>query len=259
MFRRFFLVALLTVTLGWDLSPVRPVQAAPAPSQLLPPETHQTEVPLPSEWWAENGYNQLSPDTVKTAAKLISNPYNTCGPTALAMLVSYYRASSPVLAGEPVTPAQVMKDVQKWGLYNPPNVSGTLGIEAMQFIARDFGLKPSDDQHSDVTISISRFLRLVRAGHPALAAIRYHYTPSGRYVPTTDGNGTINHFVIVYGSTQVEGHEMLWVINPHPSASLKANSDVVPEMIDVADFQGAWRLSRWERETGLAVFFAPSE
>ncbi len=202
-------------------------------------------------WWTQNAINQIAQDTFDEAGQIVTNPFNTCGPASLAMVINFYRpADHP-----PVTTQEVMRSIQKAGFYNPPEDSGFLGYPALDAAAARFGIRP--EAPGVIQLSFSDLLAGVRTGRPAIVAMRYGYTPSGEYVPQTDGFGPTNHFVVVFGTLIADGQEAFWVLNTHPAANLREHQDARPVTLDFATFQAAW-LARPEGEVGLGVFYRPA-
>jgi hypothetical protein len=208
-------------------------------------------------WWTANAVNQISADTQAVARQYLSNPYNTCGPTALALVVSYARARAGG-AGERVTPADVLSDARnRLGYFIPPYNSGLLEFRHLRDIAGLYGLVHAYPPGQRELLSLEELLEQLRLGRPAIAGMRYRYQGEGaRYLPA-GGSGLYNHFVVVFGAEVVDGQENLWVQNPHPGKYLYNDAEAGPELMTIEQFRGSWALNDGSeyQDYGRAVFF----
>ncbi|MDD5371065.1 MAG: hypothetical protein PHQ40_18445 [Anaerolineaceae bacterium] len=239
------------------LLPLYRVQAAPSPQEITPGLHGHFHIigvqtyPDPT-WWSRNAINQISADTFDLAGDIITNPFDTCGPATLAMVANFYRPD----AQEAVTTIGVMRSIQKAGFYRPPNESGVLDYPALSAVAPAFGLKRAAPDRESGFMTFDDFLSQVRSGKPAIAAMRYHYTSDGRYIPSLTGPAATNHFVIIFGTLIADGHEQLWVFNTHPGANLQEDRHARPEVMDFATFQAAWMMNI-KPNMGQAIFYSP--
>jgi hypothetical protein len=198
-------------------------------------------VPHDPAWWPVNAQNQINGETQEVARQYLSNYYNTCGPAVVAMLASYYRAQG---RGEKVKTADVLRDARgQLGYYTPPYNSGLLDFDNLRAMLSLYGLTQAYPSGNNDLMSFGDLVEGVRQGNPAIAGMRYSYQGGDmRYVPS-GGRGIYNHFVVVFAVTQVEGQDMLWVLNPHPGKYLVNDSDTVPEAYLPEEFMGSWALN----------------
>jgi hypothetical protein len=239
------------------LLPIYGVQAAPSLQQTSPGNhghfhVIDTQVYPDPTWWVRNAINQISVETFEPASEIISNPFDTCGPATLAMVANFYRTDSQ----DPITPIGIIRAIQKAGFYRPPYDTGLVDYPALSAVAPKFGLKRAAPDRESGFMTFEDLLSQVRTGKPAIAAMRYYYTPDGRYVPLTKGPAATNHFIVVFGTIFADGKEQLWVFNTHPGANLQENRDARPEVMDFATFQSAWMMNL-KPNMGQAIFYTP--
>jgi len=194
-------------------------------------------------WWIDNAFNQIAPDTYKTAGEVITNPYNTCGPTTLAMVINYYRSRSND-GLETVTPSDVILKAAEMGLYTAPYVpSGLLGLPNLREIAGKFGFQQAYPEDRNVFIHFDDLIEQLKYGRPAIVGMRYDYDKqTGAYLPVPASDQKhINHFVIAFGlSTTDDGETLVWVLNTHPGRNMTENSDVLPTPMSTEVFKASW-------------------
>jgi hypothetical protein len=232
-------------------------QAAPLLQEITPGlQGHfhiiDTQVYADPTWWARNAINQIAVETFEPASHIITNPFDTCGPATLAMVANFYRSEEQ----KPVTTLGIIRAIQKAGYYRPPYDSGLVDYPALSAVAPGLGLKSAAPDRESGFMTFEDFLSQVRTGKPAIAAMRYHYTPDGRYVPLTKGTAATNHFIVVFGTLIADGQEQLWVLNTHPGANLQEHNQVHPEVMDFATFQAAWMINL-KPNMGQAIFYTP--
>lgn len=212
---------------------------------------------IDTAWWAANAANQISADTQAVARQILSNPYNTCGPTALALIVNYALSQAGGTGGQ-VTPATVLSDARnRLGYFIPPYNSGLLEFRHLRDIAGLYGLVHAYPSGQRELLSLEELLEQLRLGRPAIAGMRYRYQGEGaRYLPA-GGSGLYNHFVVVFGTEVVDGQEQLWLQNPHPGKYLYSDAEAGPELMTIEQFRGSWALNDGSehRDYGRAVFF----
>jgi hypothetical protein len=235
------LLLIYTVLLLAILIPFKPALAdAPACQDVA---TCQTPA-LPSHlqttliWWDENKVNQIDADIFSAASNLFTNPYNTCGPTTLSMLVNYIYYLRDPNTSRKVTTVEVMQAAQQLGFYGSADRDGTLGLNDVRKIAKQFGLQQKYPHEGTTLMSFDTFIRDLQKGIPAIAGMRYAYDKkTGDYQPDFSSK-PINHFIVVIGINDDGQH--FWVLNSHPGLKQKLDKEVRLEMLSFDDFKAAW-------------------
>lgn len=260
---QFLVVAMVLVAiagLGWLVLSANPLPAQPEVAAPLLVEA--VPAPQPSlikdpAWWAEHAVNQLNLDTQEVSRAYLSNYYNTCGPAAISMVVTFYR-SRPAGDGDRVTPADVLRDARsQLGYFEPPYNSGLMTFENLEALAALYGLRQANPDGRGDLLSLDDLLNGVRQGQPAIAGMRYGYS-NNLYLPA-GGSGIYNHFIVVFGTQQVDGAEHLLVLNNHPGKYLVDDAEVRPELMSLDQFRQSWLLNDGseDQDLGHAAFFVP--
>jgi len=260
---RIISIALLLILLAISAVPVYGWQENP-PATTPEPEATSTPVPCSYEtngicfrlvnstserpaidplWWKSNAINQINQQTLNTAIKLIDIPFNTCGPTTLAMMTNYLGTVHPrPEIDHKVTPSEIMLiGYDRFGFYTSESKDGLLSLAALQNVAENvYGLKQPYPEDKSLIISWDTMLEGLRMGYPAIVGARYTYDKESRYVFDLDALST-NHFIIVFGIVADEnGNEWVWIVNTHPGKLLREDSDVTPMKISLDTFQKIW-------------------
>ncbi len=240
-------------------SPAPPTQT-PAPTAcadiLTCPTPEDPPPPLVDPiWWNNHKINQINPDTYTTASDLLTNPYNTCGPTTLALIINYiYYLRDPQSAPQ-VTANQVLLAAKDLGYFKPPDNDGLLGAEDLRAIARQFGLSQRFPKGGDVFTTFDSFLNEVKKGFPAIAGMRFAYDKdTGEYLPTGDASVAMNHYAIVFGIT--DDGNYFWVLNTHPGLGKKQDADVSLRLMTFDQFRASWAKNDGSEvnDYGVAIF-----
>lgn len=249
-----------SLQIQYDISVSQPVDAAPVPGEVTnpePPSVSVSPIAIDPAWWASNAVNQINLDTQSVSRSYLSNYYNTCGPAALSMVISFFR-SQPGGYGSRVTPADVLREARsQLGFFIPPYNSGLLDFNNLSLIAGLYGLTPQNPGNSGYLLTLEDLLQEVRQGTPAIVGMRYGYS-NGLYVPT-GGSGIYNHFITVFGTQQVDGVEYLLVLNNHPGKYLVEDANVQPELMSLDQFMLSWLLNDGSeyQNYGHAAFYKP--
>jgi hypothetical protein len=261
----------VTTVTGWLAfsSPAAPQQlvvSAPAPAAAVPdrvpvpapPAAGPQSIAINPAWWSQNAVNQINLDTQAVSREYLSNFYNTCGPAAVSMVVTFYR-SQPGGTSDRVTTADVLRDARaNLGFFIPPYNSGLLDFKKMSLLAEMYGLALANPSGRGYLMTLDELLEGVRQGTPAIVGMRYGYR-NGLYVPV-GGSGIYDHFVIIFGTEVVDGQEHLLVLNNHPGKNLIHDEDVRPEQMSLDIFQQSWLLrdgSQYQNY-GEAAFYKPA-
>jgi len=184
------------------------------------------------EWWKSHGLNQIEPDLFKTLQGVAPNPYNACGPVALAMLMNF----SAFVRGETpdVDPSALVKLAGQEKFFQDKLISFTeMAVLAEK---KGFEMTPPPDSNGNVCTSEDNLFKQVKSGNPAIVLAKYSYDSNGNYVP--DPKGKFDHFVIVSGVSS-DG-KTVTIANPHPGTGKTQNSDVVPVAMSLDDFRKIW-------------------
>jgi hypothetical protein len=202
----------------------------------------QPAQPANLDWWTANAMNQMSSETQEVSRQYLSNYYNTCGPAVIAMLTTFYRSHAEK-PGDRVTPAKVLRDArQELGYFTPPYNSGLLEFRNLRDLFGLYGITQIYPE-GDSWISFDDLLKRVRKGTPAVVGMRYGYQgENARYLPA-GGSGIYDHFVIIFGTTEVNGKNYFWLYNSHPGKYLYEDSDAVPVKISFDEFKQSWQLN----------------
>ena len=221
--------------------PPSPVLAAQPDICASPANCPTPEHPSPLVdpiWWNDHKLNQVDSKTFAYASAAIPNPYNTCGPATLALVVSYLYHLRAGDAARPVSTIDIMRMASTEGLYDSAGGEGMLGLPDLRKIAVRFGIRQVFPKNGKMYIAFSQFTAELRKGFPAIAGMRYDYeNKTGRYLPV-GGQGSINHFVVVIGFT--DDGKSLWVLNTHPGIMERKNEDVRLGVMSVDDFRSSW-------------------
>jgi hypothetical protein len=189
-------------------------------------------------WWNENKLNQINPDTYALASQILSNPYNTCGPAALTMVMNFLTHVDNPASTSQYSIVDVLNVAQQMGYYKPPQNDGALGASDLRDIASKFGFKQVYPRDGGSFLTYTDFINQLAKGYPAIAGMRFAYDQNtGEYLPTTDPIPW-NHFAVIFGFT--DDGKFLWMLNPHPGIGLKADADVHLQLIQPAEFRAAW-------------------
>jgi len=238
---------------------------ADAPPPAVPAACEQSPqgCPLPADleraqvdpiWWNENKINQINPETYQTAAELLTNPYNTCGPTTLAMVINYMYALRGMDPSAWVTPGQVMAAAKELGFYSPPDNDGLLTTNDLRAIAGKFDLKLAFPKGGGTFLPYETLFAEVKKGFPAIVGMRYSYDEAtGEYRPAGD-DAPVNHFVVLFGIT--DDGNYFWLLNPHPGKGKNENAQVSLKLISFDAFRAAWANNDGSSVTdfGSAIF-----
>ncbi|RPI81469.1 MAG: hypothetical protein EHM41_20595 [Chloroflexi bacterium] len=250
-----------SLQIQYDISVSQPVEAASVPAEVPIPDSGSVQaapIAIDPAWWASNAVNQINLDTQSVSRVFLNNYYNTCGPAALSMVVSFYR-SQPGGDGSRVTPADVLRDARsQLGFFIPPYNSGLLDFNNLSLLAGLYGLTPQNPGSSGYLLTLEDLLQGVRQGTPAIVGMRYGYS-NGLYVPM-GSSGIYNHFVSVFGTQQVDGQEYLLVLNNHPGKYLVDDANVQPELMSLDQFLQSWLLNDGSeyQNYGHAAFYKPA-
>jgi uncharacterized protein (UPF0333 family) len=221
-----------------------------------PPIVEANPSPASLEWWTSNAINQINAQTQEAARQYLSNYYNTCGPTVVAMLTNYYRAQTKKTKDQ-ITPADVLHDARsKLGYYTPPYNSGLLEFHNLRDLFGLYGIVQAYPD-GDAWISFNDLVERVRKGNPAVVGMRYSYQgEDAQYLPS-GGSGLYDHFVIVFSTAEENGKGFFWLFNPHPGKYLDEDSQAVPVKIGFDEFKRSWQLNDGSRksEYGPAAFY----
>jgi hypothetical protein len=213
-----------------------PPVATPCPADVVCIGAERLQVdPI---WWNNNKLNQISPDTYALASKLLSDPYNTCGPATLAMVMNFLDHLKKPDSQQQFSIVDVMRMADKLGYYKPPNNDGSLGVSDLSDIASQFGFKQAYPKDGGSFLTFSDFIQQMSKGYPAIVGMRFSYDKNtGIYQPTTDPIPW-NHYAIIFGYT--DDGQFLWMLNPHPGIGLDQNADVRLQLIRPDAFRTAW-------------------
>jgi hypothetical protein len=189
-------------------------------------------------WWNENKLNQINADTYTLASQLLSDPYNTCGPASLAMVMNFLNHLKKPDGKEQYAIVDVMHVADQLGYYKPPNNDGSLGVSDLSDIAAQFGFKQAYPKDGGSFLTYTDFLQRMKDGYPAIVGMRFGYDKTtGIYQPTTDPIPW-NHYAIIFGYT--DDGQFLWMLNPHPGIGLVQNTDVRLQLIRPDALRSSW-------------------
>ena len=233
-------------------APAAPAACDESPGCPLPADAdHALVDPI---WWNENKINQINPETYETASALLSNPYNTCGPTTLALVINYIYALRGPEAPAWVSPTQVMEAARGLGFYEPPDNDGWMSADDLRAIAGQFGLKQVFPKGGSTFLPYESLFNELKKGFPAIVGMRYAYDKATwEYRPVGD-DSPLNHFVIIFGIT--DDGNYFWLLNTHPGAWKQDNSEVSLKLIPFDAFKAAWAQNDGSALTdyGVAIF-----
>jgi hypothetical protein len=242
-FRKVVLILILSSGLG--AVPLRSVLAdgsgpqlitTPCPANLVCIGADRLQVdPI---WWNDNKLNQISPETFALASQLLSNPYNTCGPATLTMMINFLNHLEKPSNPEQISIVDVLHMADKLGYYKPPHNDGSLGESDLRDIAEQFGFKQFYPKDGGSFLTYTDFMQQIEKGFPAIVGMRFAYDQTtGVYQPIADGSPW-NHYAIIFGFT--DDGKYLWMLNPHPGIGLNQDADVRLQLISPDAFRTSW-------------------
>jgi hypothetical protein len=208
------------------------------------------------DWWFDHAINQMNAETQTVARQYLFNPYNTCGPAVVSLLVNYYRAKF-ANSGEQITTSNVIKEANhRLGFFVPPHNSGLLTLNQLHIMLEMYGLQQAYPTQNSTLMTMEELLERVRQGQPVIAGMRYSYQDGWRYLPA-GGSGLYNHFVIIVGLEQTDDQEYLWIANTHPGKYDHEDQDAVPVRVSVSEFWQSWALKDGSElaDHGHAAFY----
>ena len=220
-------------------TPGRPAEAAAEIPCLADTKcTGASRLQVDPIWWDNHKLNQIGPEAYALASQLISNPYNTCGPATLTMVMNYLDHLKDPSNPASIAITDVLTTAQKLGYYKQPENDGSLGITDLRDMAKQFGFQQVYPKKNSSFLTYSDFLAQLHNGYPAIAGMRFSYDPqTGVYQPTADLIPW-NHYVVIFGYT--DDGKYLWMLNPHPARDLRADTDVHLQLIAPETFRDAW-------------------
>jgi hypothetical protein len=229
--------------------PIRPALAeGPTPT----PGAAMAQTPCPADttcagapslqvdpiWWNNHKINQIGPDAYALASQLISNPYNTCGPATLTMVMNFLDHLKDPASPDRISITDVLQTAEKLGYYKTPENDGSLGVSDLRDIAKQFGFKQVYPKKGSSFLTYSDFLDQLHNGYPAIAGMRFSYDQqTGEYQPTADPIPW-NHYAVILGYT--DDGKYLWMLNPHPGRGLRADADVHLQLIAPETFRASF-------------------